>query len=82
MTELIERDLTDHQLKEEIDGIADQKIRICADGTYLFHERPSDIETFKENYSVPKRKHLTKLHLYSTTNGYVLQVNCLSIAVF
>ena len=56
----LQSDISDEDLKREIDAKEDNRIRILMDGTYYYMEQPGDIELMKETYDLGKNKFLTK----------------------
>lgn len=74
LTELLNRNYSDRELRDHVEAMYDNKIRILVDATYLFHARPGNIVTFKEAFNAQKNRHLTKLHIYSSSNGWIFKV--------
>ena len=71
----LQSDISDEDLKREIDAKEDNRIRILMDGTYYYMEQPGDIELMKETYDLGKNKFLTKAHMHVTSNGYIIDVS-------
>ena len=69
------QNLTDQMLRQTVESISDNRIRILVDGTYLYHERPGNIISFKEAFNAQKNRHLTKLHIYASSNGWIFKVS-------
>ena len=75
LTDLLTQNYTDKELRTIIEDFSDDKIRILVDATYLYHERPGNIVSFKEAFNQQKHQHLTKLHIYSSSNGWIFKVS-------
>ena len=72
---LLRSDISDEDLKKEVDDREDDRIRILCDGTYFYMESPGEIELMKETFDLGKHKFLTKAHVHCTSNGYFLDVS-------
>ena len=72
---MINQNYTDKDLRTIVEEMSDNKIRILVDATYLYHERPGNIVSFKEAFNAQKHRHLTKLHIYASSNGWVFKVS-------
>ena len=75
LTDLINQNHTDKDLCTIVKEMSDNKIRILVDATYLYHERPGNIVSFKEAFNAQKHRHLTKLHIYASSNGWIFKVS-------
>ena len=53
----------------------DQEITVVADATYMFCRRPTDLENLRKLYSTHKGNFLSKLMVYVTSAGYVLDIS-------
>ena len=72
---MMKKNYTDKDLRTIIEDMSDNKIRILVDATYLFHQRPGNRVSFKEAFNAQKNRHLTKLHIYASSNGWVFKVS-------
>ena len=52
----------------------DKEIVVVADATYLFTNRPSNLENLRRLYSTHKGDFLSKLMIYCSSAGYILQI--------
>lgn len=72
--ELINSDISDDDLKEYIDILMDDKIRILWDGTYLYTNNPGSIEDTVFLWSSGKKRPLLKAHIHCSSNGFIMDV--------
>ena len=68
-------DLEDSYLKQEASYLDDKEIVVVADATYCFTNRPSDLENLRRLYSTHKGDFLSKLMIYCSSAGYILQIS-------
>ena len=73
--EKIKSNPTDQEIIDWVDDLTDERIRINVDGTYLNHEKPTDILMNRTHYSLHKKTHLTKAVVYCFTSGFIAQVS-------
>ena len=66
--------MSDDELKNHIDSLEDDRIRILWDATYFFMENQHGIKAMQETYSNQKKRPLTKAHIHCSTNGYIIDV--------
>ena len=58
----------------------EDNLMLILDGTYLYIQKPSDLEFQKLAYSVQKNRHLLKVMMIITTSGYVVEARGLYAA--
>ena len=77
LRELIQnfKEQSDTDLKKYANSLHDDKILIVCDATYLFTRRPTDLENLRRLYSTHKGTFLSKLMIYCTSAGYLLQIS-------